>query len=92
MCPTNIQSLILGAGLVWEFVNVFPVVLLRREMLDEVIAISLNYKSKKLKVGNTHLIYFYQVIFITFVNFGVFMFSTENSECTEYRRPKCLPP
>ena len=92
MCPTDIQSLRPDAGLVWEFVYVFPAVLLRRKMLDEVIAISLNYKSKKLKVGKANLMYFYQVIFITFMNFVVYVFSIENSECMEYRKLKCLPP
>lgn len=60
-------------------------------MLGEVIAISLNYNIRKLKVDDAILTYFYQVIsFITYLY--VYMLSIKNSECTEYRGLKCLLP
>lgn len=49
----------------------FPAVLLGRRVLDEVIAISLNYNIYKLKVTNAILIYFYQIMFITFMNLSL---------------------
>ena len=67
----------------------FPAVLLGRNVLDEVIAIFLNYNIWTLKVANAILIYFYWIVFIAFMNFRL-MLKTPNIWNIEFRRLKYL--